>query len=262
MMRAIMLVYLCLSICGYSQKELDENKRDPFKFCVVIPDVTYSVQVGHSAQIQGITNPYMFKDKMRFATFEILNPYIILYEQFKFGARISSQTGSKRKGMYGYLQQEKPYHHLVNFTQERSNFFVPSLFVGYEFNFGNRENLKHGLGLNLYLNFDHFDYGNYAYEAKSTSNNSFYTYYFNAENIKSKSLTFEVVKFRHFKKAGSTEEVKFGFKMGVTPRNQSISFLETVTDVMNDQITVTHKQADFRFWTYHMGIIVSLSGLN
>ncbi len=258
-MNTILLVCCMNSLTA--QQDSTEKKRW-FSFDFFVPDVAYSFQRIKQTDFPNQIKPLRLENKLHLIDFEIVKARVSFFDQFSFGAQILYTTSSKEKNAQEKYESSVSDKHLTNWKSGKMSNFTPRIFIGYRYPYNETKQRTHAIGCTIYLNFDHFNYGSYSYDAKNVSDNHFYHYNFQTTTSKSKSVTFEIdhsTKYHHtkFSEANPKTKLRLGVRAGFTSRSQSIQFIETFQSLSN---TITNNWTPFRFktWSLHLGLYLSL----
>ncbi len=252
---------VCCIHSFFAQQDSTAKKRW-FSLDFFVPDVAYSFQRIKQTDFPNQIKPLRLENKLHLIDFEILKVRASFFDQLSFGVQIIYTTTSKEKNAQENYENSMPDKHLTNWKTEKMSNFTPRIFIGYRYPYKETKQKTYTIGCSIYLNFDHFNYGTYSYDAKNVTDNHFYHYKFQTNTLKSKSVSFEIdhsTKYQRPKYSSIPPKTKLrlGIRAGFTSRNQTIQFIETFESLGN---TTTNKLAPSRFksWSLHLGLYLSL----
>lgn len=257
MKTALTFFFMCMLFSGYSQK--DTLKKRWLYFGIYLPGGSFHTQHSPTVEVPQNGTSLWLNKKVRAFELEAIKARFMIKDRFSLGVKVNIVNKKNSSDFLSNLKQSNKEYHINQLFDEGFSNFNTGFIIGYRQPFLQSAKKCHYIGMNVHLNFDNIDYGYYTYDAKSVSDNSFYNYGFYTNTSNRKSVTFEVEKSTTYALKNWRNKLLFGIKFSVTPRKQTIGFVETIRD-FNGTITTTLPSATFRTMTYNMGLFLAIEG--
>ena len=255
-MRKILLLIILSTTAFTTFSQADSIKKRWLWFSIYIPSPAIEYQYAKLPVVPETASYLRLDHKLKYCKFDIIKSRLIVKERFYVGAEISATFRKNDPDFKQELEKNNPNYHITRILEVGFSNFSTGFFAGYRQPFAVSAKKTHYIGAAVHLTFEDLDYGQYSYDAKAVTNNSFYSYSLKTDYRNAPSYQFEIDKSTAYTIKNLRNKLILGAKFCVTPRKQTVDMTETIYT----RTTTSLPSLEFKSVSYSFGIYLAIEG--